>query len=146
MAFNIYHHLNEIPLLFYKRVSGPTVIEIIATCRSGFHYILSKTIRNNINKYLSTTDYTIHIGKKMAILVEIILLVYCYSQTVHSTIDRATIFFIMTNYFGITLRGNFFLCHVFSTKSVQNLKSFWRTSQIRFICALLCSLLTELHF
>ena len=44
------------------------------------------------------------------------------------------------------LRGNFFVCRVFSTKSVQNLKSFWRTSEIRFICALLYSLLTELHF
>ena len=43
---------------------------------------------------------------------------------------------------GDYLRGNFFVCRVFSTKSVQNLKSFWRTSQIRFILALLYSLLT----
>ena len=44
------------------------------------------------------------------------------------------------------LRGNFYLCRVFSTKSVQNLNFFWRTIKIRFVLALFYSLLTELHF
>jgi hypothetical protein len=39
-----------------------------------------------------------------------------------------------------TLRGNFFQCHVFAMKSVQNLKSFWRSSQNYFVLALLSSL------
>ena len=39
------------------------------------------------------------------------------------------------------LRGNFFQCHVFAAmKSVQNLKSFWRSSQNYFVLALLFSL------
>ena len=38
------------------------------------------------------------------------------------------------------LRGNFFQCHVFATKSVQNQKSFWRSSQNYFVLALFFSL------
>jgi hypothetical protein len=38
------------------------------------------------------------------------------------------------------LRGNFFQCHVFMMKSVQNLKSFWRSSQNHFVFALFSSL------
>ena len=37
-------------------------------------------------------------------------------------------------------RGTFFQCHVFAMKSVQNLKSFWRSSQNYFVLALFCSL------
>ena len=44
------------------------------------------------------------------------------------------------------LRVNFFQCRVFSTKSVQNLKSFCRSSQICFVFAFFHSLRTELHF
>ena len=29
------------------------------------------------------------------------------------------------------LRGNFFQCHVFAMKSVQNLKSFWRSIPLK---------------
>jgi hypothetical protein len=39
-----------------------------------------------------------------------------------------------------SLRGNFFQCHVFAMKSVQNLKSFWRSSQNYFVLALFFSL------
>jgi hypothetical protein len=39
-----------------------------------------------------------------------------------------------------SLRGNFFQCHVFAMKSVQNLKYFWRSSQNYFVLALFCSL------
>ena len=35
-----------------------------------------------------------------------------------------------------TLRGSFFLCRVFVIKSVQNPKSFWRSSQNCFVLAL----------
>jgi hypothetical protein len=42
--------------------------------------------------------------------------------------------------FQIILRGNFFQCHVFAMKSVQNLKSFWRSSQNYFVLALFSSL------
>jgi hypothetical protein len=38
------------------------------------------------------------------------------------------------------VRGNFFQCHVFAMKSVQNLKSFWRSSQNYFVLALFSSL------
>jgi hypothetical protein len=38
------------------------------------------------------------------------------------------------------LRGNFFQCHVFAMKSVQNLKYFWRSSQNYFVLALFSSL------
>jgi hypothetical protein len=38
------------------------------------------------------------------------------------------------------LRGNFFQCHVFTMKSVQNLKSFCRSSQNYFVLALFSSL------
>jgi hypothetical protein len=41
---------------------------------------------------------------------------------------------------GLKLRGNFFQCHVFAMKSVQNLKSFWRSSQNYFVFALFSSL------
>jgi hypothetical protein len=41
---------------------------------------------------------------------------------------------------GNVLRGNFFQCHVFAMKSVQNLKSFWRSSQNYFVLALFSSL------
>jgi hypothetical protein len=37
-------------------------------------------------------------------------------------------------------RGNFILCRVFAMKGVQNLKSFWRSSQNYFVLALFCSL------
>jgi hypothetical protein len=40
----------------------------------------------------------------------------------------------------ILLRGNFFQCHVFAMKSVQNLKSFWRFSQNYFVFSLFSSL------
>ena len=40
----------------------------------------------------------------------------------------------------------FCMCRVFSTKSVQNLKSFWCSSQIRFVFALFHSLLTRATF
>jgi hypothetical protein len=45
-----------------------------------------------------------------------------------------------------SLRGNFFQCHVFAMKSVQNLKSFWRSSQNYFVLALFSSLNSWLHF
>jgi hypothetical protein len=38
------------------------------------------------------------------------------------------------------LRGNFFQCHVFAMKSVQNLKSFWRSFQNYLVLALFNSL------
>jgi hypothetical protein len=38
------------------------------------------------------------------------------------------------------LRGNFFQCHVFAMKSVQNLKYFWGSSQNYFVLALFSSL------
>jgi hypothetical protein len=38
------------------------------------------------------------------------------------------------------LRGNFFQCHVFAMKSVQNLKSYWRSSQNYLVLALFSSL------
>ena len=38
------------------------------------------------------------------------------------------------------LRGNFFRCHIFLMKRVQNLKSFCRSSQNYFVLALFCSL------
>ena len=37
-------------------------------------------------------------------------------------------------------RGKSFLCHVFLVKSVQNLRTFWRTTQNLLILALLCGL------
>jgi hypothetical protein len=40
----------------------------------------------------------------------------------------------------LLLRHNFFQCCVFAMKSVQNLKSFWRSSQNYFVLALFCSL------
>jgi hypothetical protein len=40
----------------------------------------------------------------------------------------------------LVLRGNFFQCHVFAMESVQNLKSFWRSSQNYFVLALFSSL------
>jgi hypothetical protein len=42
--------------------------------------------------------------------------------------------------FKFRLRGNFFQCHVLAMKSVQNLKSFWRSSQNYFVLALFSSL------
>jgi hypothetical protein len=42
--------------------------------------------------------------------------------------------------YSLLLRGNFFQCHVFAMKSVQNLKSFWRSSQNDFLLALFSSL------
>ena len=44
------------------------------------------------------------------------------------------------------LRGESFLCHVFSVKSVQNLRTFWRTTQNLLILALLCSLYSKQSF
>ena len=41
------------------------------------------------------------------------------------------------------LRGESFLCHVFSVKSVQNLRTFWHTTQNLLILALLCSLYSK---
>jgi hypothetical protein len=41
---------------------------------------------------------------------------------------------------GICLKGNFFQCHVFAMKSVQNLKCFWRSSQNYFVLALFSNL------
>ena len=41
------------------------------------------------------------------------------------------------------LRGKSFLCHVFSVRSVQNLRTFWRTTQNLLILALLCSLYSK---
>ena len=42
------------------------------------------------------------------------------------------------------LRGESFLCHVFLVKlSVQNLITFWRTTQNLLILALLCSLYSK---
>jgi hypothetical protein len=37
-------------------------------------------------------------------------------------------------------KRQFFQCHVFAMKSVQNLKSFWRSSQNYFVLALFSSL------
>jgi hypothetical protein len=49
-------------------------------------------------------------------------------------------FFLLKN--GISMatyvRGNFFQCRIFAMKSVQNLKSFWRSSQNYFVLALFC--------
>jgi hypothetical protein len=42
--------------------------------------------------------------------------------------------------FALLLRGNFFQCHIFAMKSVQNLKYFWRSSQNYFVLALFSSL------
>ena len=36
-----------------------------------------------------------------------------------------------------------FLCHIFSVKSAQNLRPFWRTTPILFILALLSSLYSQ---
>ena len=47
---------------------------------------------------------------------------------------------------GTLLRGESFLCHVFSVKSVQNLRNFWRTTQNLLILALLCSLYSKQTF
>jgi hypothetical protein len=47
----------------------------------------------------------------------------------HQTIHRS-----------LLLRGNFFQCHVFAMKNVQNLKYFWRPSQNYFVLALFSSL------
>ena len=44
------------------------------------------------------------------------------------------------------LRGESFLCRVFSVKSVQNLRTFWRTTQNLLILALLCSLYSKQTF
>ena len=44
------------------------------------------------------------------------------------------------------LRGESFLCHVFSVKSVQNLRMFWRTTQNLLILASLCSLYSKQTF
>ena len=38
------------------------------------------------------------------------------------------------------LRGESFLCHVFLVKSIQNIRTFWRTTQNLLSLALLCSL------
>ena len=46
----------------------------------------------------------------------------------------------------ILLRGESFLCHVFPVKSVQNLRTFWRTTQTLLILALLCSLYSKQTF
>ena len=46
----------------------------------------------------------------------------------------------------LRLRGKSFLCHVFSVKSVQNLRTFWRTTQNLLILALLCSLYSKQTF
>ena len=45
-----------------------------------------------------------------------------------------------------TFRGESFLCHVFSVKSVQNLRTFWRTTQNLLMLILLCSLYSEQTF
>jgi hypothetical protein len=45
----------------------------------------------------------------------------------------------------ILLRGDFFQCHVFAMKSVQNLKSFWRSSQNYFVLALFSSLFSTIN-
>jgi hypothetical protein len=42
--------------------------------------------------------------------------------------------------FALLLRGNFFQCHVFAMKSVQNLKYFWRSYQNYFVLALFSNL------
>ena len=42
--------------------------------------------------------------------------------------------------------GESFLCHVFSMKSVQTLRTFWRTTQNLLILALLCSLYSKQTF
>ena len=46
----------------------------------------------------------------------------------------------------LVLRGESFLCHVFSVKSVQNLRTFWRTTQNLLILALLCNLYSKQTF
>ena len=48
--------------------------------------------------------------------------------------------------FTVILRGESFLCLVFSVKSVQNLRTFWRTTQNLLILALLCSLYSKQTF
>jgi hypothetical protein len=57
--------------------------------------------------------------------------------------NSSTIYFKHMSFCSIRLwclRGNFFQCHVFTMKSVQNLKSFWRSSQNFFVLALFSSL------
>ena len=44
------------------------------------------------------------------------------------------------NFLEEELKGIFFQRHVFVMRSVQNLKSFWRSSQNYFVLALFCSL------
>ena len=53
---------------------------------------------------------------------------------------------IMYGIYWKTLRGESFLCHVFSVKSVQNLRTFWRKTQNLLILALLCSLYSKQTF
>ena len=47
-------------------------------------------------------------------------------------------------YHTVKNRGNFFQCRVFAMKSVQNRKSFWRTSQNCFVLALFYIAYTQL--
>ena len=44
------------------------------------------------------------------------------------------------------LRGECFLCHVFSVKSVKKLRAFWRTTKNLLILALLGSLYSKQTF
>jgi hypothetical protein len=72
--------------------------------------------------------------------------VFCYralfcpfgssTRLVLYTMSALSLYLSMSSY----LRGNFFQCHVFAMKSVQNLKSFWRSSQNYFVLALFSSL------
>jgi hypothetical protein len=48
--------------------------------------------------------------------------------------------YIYRSIYALILRGIFFQCHVFAMKSVQNLKSFWRSPQNYFVLALFSSL------
>ena len=44
------------------------------------------------------------------------------------------------------IRGELFLCRIFSVKSAQNLRTFWRTTPNLFILALLSSLYGQRTF
>ena len=56
------------------------------------------------------------------------------------------VFYLPSVCFFIYLRGNFFQCHIFAMKSVQNLKSFWRSSQNYFVLALFSRIYSQLPF
>ena len=62
-----------------------------------------------------------------------VCLFFSYDDTGYLTKYVGLVQGLNQNEFWIQLRGNIFVCGVISTKSVQNLKSFSRTTYIRFV-------------